>query len=67
MKTYDKRDVSVIVREHPYTIPGGYFHIGTVQACAAVKGMVFRQCSLGKGTVKIRDSGSRIGYHLPGN
>ena len=57
---------SVIVREHPYTIPDGggwYCHIGVEQVCAAVKGMVFRQCTLGKGTVKIRE----FGYHLPGN
>ena len=50
VKSYDKRDLSVIVREHPHTIPEGgwgYCHIRVIQVGAAMKGMVFRQCTLG--------------------
>ena len=31
------------------------------------EGYGFQACTLGKSTVKIREFGSRIGYHLPGD
>ena len=37
-----------------------------IWVCAAVKGMVFKQFSLGQG-IEIREFWSRIGYNLSGN
>ena len=41
----------------------GYCHIWTIQVCAAVKGMVFKQLTPRQG-IEIREFGSRIGYHF---
>ena len=50
-----------------YTSPGwGYSHIQAIWICAAVKGMVFKQFSLGYGK-EIREFWLRTRYHLPGN
>ena len=34
-------------RPYQYKPPGGYFHIWAIWVCAAVKGMVFKQLTLG--------------------
>ena len=41
-------------------------HKWSIQVCAAGKGMVFKQFTMGWG-IETRDLGSRIGYHFQGN
>ena len=39
-----------LLRYRPGEREGGYCHIWAIQVCAALKGMVFKQFTLGRGT-----------------
>ena len=41
---------------------GGHCHVWGIEGCATVKGMAFKQFTLGYG-MQIKQFGSRIGYH----